>query len=402
MKLTIPANWQDDFFDAVDLSAVHEVYGKLPGDFVGGGRASVIFHDLPLSVFREHVAEFRRRGLAFNYLLNATCLDNLELTRKGNKRIRQLLDMVSEAGASGVTVALPHLIPMIRKSYPDLEIAVSTNNMVDNLERVRYWCEFGVDKITLSYTDVNRNFRELARIVRHADCQVQLICNLICRRHCPFQALHANFHSHASQTEHVNDRFPIDYYCMFCLSRIFSDPYEVLKAPWIRPEDLHHYEAVGIEHFKLTERGMNTPDLARVVSAYTARRYEGNFLDLIPSMSKYQYITEPRTGHLLKYFKGIGRMKVLPLVNTLRSLLSMRDQEEFFHNFGIRVDNRKLDGFLDFFLEMRCSDTVCEECGYCDRWARDAVELCEDPEDRERALATIRSILDNMTSGAMY
>lgn len=402
MKLTIPANWQEDFFDKIDFSAVHEVYGKLPGDYIGGGRASVIFNDVPLSTFKNHVLKVREKGISFNYLLNATCLDNLEFTRKGNNQIRKLLDLVCNAGADTVTLALPQLVKMVKKTYPHLKISISTNNMVDNLERVKYWEEFGIDKITLSYSDVNRDFKELKRIVRYRKCDVQLICNLFCRRHCPFQQLHANFHSHASQTSHVNKRFPIDYYCIFCIARIFTDPIEIIRSNWIRPEDLSLYEEIGIDQFKLTERGMNTTDLARIVSAYTRRSYDGNLLDLIPSMSKYKYITEPKAGHFLKYFSSLAKMKQKTLFGAVKSLLDMKQLKEFYNNFGISIDNKKLDGFLKYFVENRCSDSYCEECRYCDRWSEKAVEVSKDPDDRDKALKYINQLLDDLTSGILY
>ncbi len=402
MKLTIPANWQDDFFDKIDFSKVVEIYGKLPGDFIGGGRASVIFNDVSNSRFKEHVLEIKNKGLSFNYLLNATCLDNLEFTRKGNRKIRKLLDVICNAGADYVTVALPQLIPMIKDKYPELKISVSTNNMVNNLERVRYWEEFGVDKITLSYTDVNRNFKELKRIVKYKKCEVQLICNLVCRRHCPFQQLHSNFHSHASQTSHVNKRLPIDYYCIFCIARIFTNPDEIIRSGWIRPEDLHIYEDIGIDNFKLTERGLNTNDLSKIVKAYSERSYEGNFLDLFPSMSKYKYISTPRKWHFLKYFLKVTKVKVSTVRKLLKNMLDMRDLRDFYNNFGIYIDNKKLDGFIDYFVNNSCSNTVCEECKYCDEWSEKAICVLNNELDRQKAIKNINNILDILTTSALY
>ncbi|MCK5686253.1 U32 family peptidase [bacterium] len=402
MKLTIPANWQEDFFDKIDFSKVHEVYGKLPGDFVGGGRASVIFNKVPLSTFKNHVLKIKEMGISFNYLLNATCLDNLEFTRNGNKQIRKLMDMICNAGVDTITLALPQLVKMIKKAYPHLKVSISTNNMVDNIERVRYWEEFGIDKITLSYTDVTRNFKELKRIVKYKKCDVQLICNLMCRRHCPFQQLHSNFHSHASQTSHVNKRLPIDYYCIFCIARIFTDPIEIIRSNWIRPEDLHIYEEIGIDQFKLTERGLNTPDLAKIVSAYTNRSYDGNLFDLIPSMSKYKYITDPKPAHFLKYFSSLTKLKQSTLFKTIKTLLNMRELKDFYSNFGVSIDNKKLDGFLEYFKENPCSNTICEECKYCDKWAEKAVTVCDNADDRIKALKHINTILDDLTSGIMY
>ena len=96
--LSIPTNWAEDFFEQVELSAIGEIYGKLPHDAVGGGRADVMFLSLPRRAAARHIAAVRRRGIRFNYLLNATCLDNREFNRAGRNRIRRLLDSLAETG----------------------------------------------------------------------------------------------------------------------------------------------------------------------------------------------------------------------------------------------------------------------------------------------------------------
>ena len=51
----------------------------------------------------------------------------------------------------------------------------------------------------------------------------------------------------------------------------------ILRASWVRPEDLHHYEGL-IPIVKLATRMHANPRL--VLHAYTGRRYRGNLLDL--------------------------------------------------------------------------------------------------------------------------
>lgn len=169
----------------MELSSVTEIYGKLPSDFIGGGRASVLLKKLPLARFKEHIREISKRGIIFNYLLNAACLCNKEFSIKEHKEICKLLDLISEHEIPMVTVGLPQIVMLIKSKYPCLKISVSTNCMVDNLERVKYWEEHGADQITISYTDLNRDFKELDRMTKHAKCELQTICNFICRKHCP-------------------------------------------------------------------------------------------------------------------------------------------------------------------------------------------------------------------------
>lgn len=405
MTLSIPANWADDFFDAIDFGAVGEVYGKLAADPVGGGRASVVFPGVSRRRVEAHIREVRRRGLRFNYLLNATCLGNAELSRRGQRRIRALLDWIGETGADTVTVALPQLASLVRRHYPSLRLAVSTNVMADNLDRVRFWEGLGAQQITLSYTDVNRDFAELRHLAAHARCELQLIVNLICRRHCPVQALHANFHSHASQSGAGPWRgrtLPLDVHCLRCAAHSFTDPTEVIRSHWIRPEDLARYEAAGIARFKLVERGMNTADLSRIVAAYTARRYDGNLMDLIPTMSKYRYLATPGRMHFLRHFLGAGGARPLRLLQLARRMEALRARPDYFTAFGLYVDNRMLDGFLDRFERRDCRQTLCEACGYCAQWARRAVRPLGDPADREAAGRVLAGVVDEAETGGLF
>lgn len=398
MKLSIPTNFDDDFFDRVDLSAVAEIFGKLDHDAVGGGRSSSVFHRLPRRRFQAHVREITRRGIAFNYLLNATCMNNREMTRKGHREIRKLLDFIQESGCAMVTVGLPQLIELIKAKYPALKVSVTTNVMADCLERVRYWEELGADQITVSYADLNRNFKELRRIMRYAKIEVQTIANLVCRRHCPYQTLHGNYHSHASQTGNT-EGYAMDYYCNTCIARFFTDTTDIIKSGWIRPEDLHYYEALGMRKIKLVERGITTEALARIVKAYTEQRYDGNFFDLLPSMSKYKVIVKSGPLHALRHFVKPGKVNLRRLWPLVAELERLKDYPEYYTAMGVYMDNRTLDGFLDRFLEKSCGDTVCEECNYCAAWAKKAITRSSPPPGFNPPEETMRKITTGFATG---
>ena len=401
MRLTIPTNFDSDFFDKIDFSNVTEVYGKMPADAVGGGRASVNFFDLSRSKFVDHVKEVRSKKISFNYLLNATCMNNWEFTRQGHRQIRKLLDFVSDIGVDIVTVALPQLVELIRKHYPHFRISISTNVMVNNMERVRSWEDLGIDQITLSYSDVNRDFGELKRILKYAKCEVQTICNLICRKSCPYQTLHGNYHSHASQ-KYNKDGFAIDYYCYTCIFRFFTNPVEIMRSGWIRPEDLHYYESIGLDKFKLVERGITTDHLARIVSAYTNRKYDGNFMDLLPTMSKYKTMDNMKLGHGIKHFLKPHKVNMRAMMRILKDLNAIKENRDFYNNIGIYMDNKSLDGFLDRFARKSCRDTFCDECSYCAKWAQKSIVKREFDGKAEKPEQLIKKLTSSFATGEVF
>ena len=402
--LTIPINWEDEYFEKIDFSSVDEVYGKLPVDFIGGGRPSVVFFNLPKRQFIRYLAEVKKRNLRFNYLLNSSCLDNKEFTKNGYREIRKLLDFLSENNIDIVTVILPQLASIIRKYYPQLKISVSTNALVDNFEKVKYWeDEFNVDQITLCHTSVNRNFHELKRIVKYkTHCDIQLICNLFCKQGCAIQGLHGNFQSHASQSTHCNSKFPIDYYCIYCSAKVFLDPSEIMKAGWIRPEDISIYENIGIHKFKLAERGIFTDSLAKIVKAYSERKYEGNFIDLVPSDSKYKYISSRKIGHLAKYFFKPSKVNISKLITIINKLMSLQKNTAYSKSLGFYMDNQKLDGFLDHFIKTACNNHSCNECQYCHKWANNIIQTIPLEDGCSEPKKIFEDILDDLVSEDLY
>jgi collagenase-like PrtC family protease len=401
-EFTLPLNWQDDYFTRLDFTGVAEVYGKLREDFAGGGKSSMAQPEPTRAEVARTVREAHRRGLEFNYLLNTTCIANLELTRAGYGRIRSLLDWLDDIGVDTVTVALPFLAEVLRMHYPRLRISVSTQAGVDSLEKVRAWTDLGAESITLSHVAMNRNFRELARITRHGGCAVQLIVNMMCRRACPFVTLHGNFNAHASQGWSRTNRFNIDYYFVACLARAFSDPVAVIKGNWIRPEDLPRFEALGVRRFKIVERGLTTDALVVIKDAYARGRHEGNFIDLIPTMSKYVFMERANFARTVRELLRLDLVNVLRMRTAIATWKRLRDSPAYFRNLDLHVDNRALDGAMERFEAIDCASTRCEDCGHCERLARDAVRVVASAEEYAQHRQELATLLERLVSGHYF
>jgi len=125
MELTVPTNWDDQLITRVKDAPVKEFFGKLPSDYFGGGRPSLYIPSVRKKVVGRHIDLIHRHGRTFNYLLNASCLDNAEFTRKGRARMHAFLDWLVGNGIDGVTVSVPFLVHWIKRHYPKLRIRVS-------------------------------------------------------------------------------------------------------------------------------------------------------------------------------------------------------------------------------------------------------------------------------------
>ncbi len=403
MRISLATNFQDDLIDRVAPFPVRELFGKLTSDVAGGGRASLQLPGVGRSAVRRHVEAARRKGIGFNYLLNAACLDNIEFTRRGQKALRKLLDWIAGIGVESVTVASPFLLRIIKSCYPSLRVRISVFAGVDHVRKARMWEDMGADCVMLDSLLVNREFELLKAIRKAVKCELQLMLNNSCMQSCAMSPYHMNTLAHASQAGHHTRGFFIDWCFLQCTAMKLENPVHYVRNEWIRPEDVHHYEAIGYDSFKITERGAPTDVLVKRVEAYANRRFEGNLLDLVQAYGFKEVRGDSAGKGFWWKFKHLFR----PFTVSLSRLWNVKKLAEARGMLGggdgpppVVVDNRALDGFIDRFLTKGCKDVDCDACRHCHRWADRAVSV--DPAFRDRCMALYRTVFSDMESGRMW
>ena len=161
-----------------------------------------------------------------------------------------------------------------------------------------------------------------------------------------------------------------------------------MKSPWIRPEDIRHYEAVGYEHFKITERFKRTPLLLEHVKAYENRHYDGNLLDLF---------TLPRKGAFtpihLEYFIKPEHVNIMK-ISELEKVFDLEVREL------IQLDNKKLDGFIERFMKMDCNQTTCSNCRYCENLFEKVAVV--NSEGVKMAAQRVKDFSEKLLSGEIF
>lgn len=400
-RFSVATNFDDQLPGRLKPYGATELYGKLPRDSVGGGRASYMLSPTSRQKVESHVREARRQGLAFDYLLNPACMGNNEFTTSFQRDLRRLLDWISEIGVEWVTVSVPLLAEVVKARYPHLKIKVGVYAQVYSPTRARFWEDLGADCIAIEPHITNRDFPRLRAIREAVKCDLQLLTNNTCLKECPIASYHMVGLSHGSQ---AHGRFMIDYCMLKCSIAKLRDPVNYLISPWIRPEDLHLYEAIGYSSFKVLERDAPTDALVARARAYYERRFEGNLIHLIQPYGYKQQrsASQPRRAKYWDFLTFVRPWKANPMrmlqwreFAKMRGMIYQSSQED-----PIRIDNRALDGFVEGLMGRDCGSRDCGDCGHCHRIARDVVKI--DPEYQAKCLELANSLMDDMRTGKMW
>ncbi len=405
MRLSVATNFDPELIPALKPYPVVELFGKLREDVVGGGRASLQLGKVSRKELAAHVRQANEAGIAFNYLLNASCLGNLEITRKGQKKINKLLAWIDEIGCTSVTVATPFMLKLVKTRYPRLKVRISVFGGIDRVRKAQMWDEMGADCIVLDSILVNREFKTLKQIRKSVNCDLELMANNNCLTGCALSPMHMNALAHAGQSGHKNKGFFVDWCFLKCTEMKLKDPVNYIRSEWIRPDDIPVYEEMGYDLFKIAERDLPTEVMVARVKAYSERHYEGNLLDLVQP-----YGFQGIKGGDRYYNKGLGwmlRFIIRPfMANPLRMLPLKRLAElrgmikPIEGKPPVYIDNRALDGFIERFHETGCVDTDCEECRWCHEFADKAVRI--DTENRDQALEAYDELFESMHGGSMW
>ncbi len=384
MKYAVAANWDIELLKRLKGTSVAGLYGQIWNDPLGGGRMSFFIPKVSREQAVSYITEARKMGLGFSYLVNATCFDNMEFTRKGFARIVEHLEWVASTGADTVTVTLPFLVEMVKSRFPELKVAVSSFARIQNAHVARYWEDLGADKLILPEI-IARDFRTLKLIRQSVDCELELIANHLCLYHCPLDLHHRNMVSHGSQEGHPCSGFAADYCKLSCQRMKLVSPVEIIKSRWIRPEDVGAYEEVGMDCLKIVERFRNTDSLMEILNAYEKRSYGGNLARLLSVPQEGSGLTP--NMEMIDRPDLIDPEKLQPILEVLRRPFSDK----------LVIDNSKLEGFLDRFEKVDCLHMDCSRCGYCEEMAKRAVFI--DEAWRREMISAFDRALEMLISG---
>ena len=335
----VPADFKLETIDRYDAlnnqypdSKVSETYGQITiNNPFGSGRPSDLIPKVDMDLLSRYAGYSQKKGIQFNYTLNATCLGNKEFTEEGMTEILSFLRRIYEMGIQSITVAIPSLIELIKMTKYPFDIKASVLCEIINANKAMTHKKLGANRAVL-YEPINRDFDTLKSIRQAFGPGTEVIVNVICHKNCIYRPFHQN------QCSHDNDEMKtsITYYSHRCIMRRVEEASSLLKLAWIRPEDLKYYTGIGIQYFKLQGRHtVYKGDPVKAVECYMKEDYSGNLMELLDLFAPT-------------------------------------------NSFAVYLDNKKLDGFIrPFYKNQNFCKNDCERCGYCQRFIRERIDYEE-------------------------
>jgi collagenase-like PrtC family protease len=257
---------------------ISEIYLSVENSKWGSGRNFV--HDVDFREMARLSAETKKSGVRFSLAFNTVCFGREKFSKKFQDEFVEILSQAQQSGFSAIILSDPYLMEIAKNKAPDLSVIVSVFAEVDSESRLKFYNALGVDRIIIPH-ELNRELEKLAHFANISKCELEVIANLGCSHYCARGDSHSIFTGH--YTGDIRKEIIGDCHTSFCNFYKLNFPWEILSQDWIRPEDLHRYENIGIKYLKIAGRATSTSWIIKVANAYIAQSYDGNLQDLITS-----------------------------------------------------------------------------------------------------------------------
>ena len=263
--------------------AVREVYFPWVDEPSGRPKLGFEEEDDPdelAAALKRDLTRLRNAGVGLDLLLNANCYGAEAMSTALEKRVEGILETLDSWGCMPeiCTVASPFVARTVKALAPDVEVRASVNMRLTTLQAFRYLAPL-FDSYYLG-RDVQRNLETVKRFSDWCHANGKKLCILAnsgCLRNCPWQTYHDNLIAHSDDAMKAGNVRGWNPHLCWTLYKDRKNFAEILKATWVRPEDIHRYDGL-VDVVKLATRQHANPDM--VMSAYERGAFEGNLLDL--------------------------------------------------------------------------------------------------------------------------
>lgn len=288
VRFSVPANFKLKTLE--ELSRINtdnnfiieETYGSLNPSLMYSGRSANVIPKIDFNGLEKFLKISMKYGIGFNYTLNHSCTSNNELFDKERQQIDNYINRLVNIGVQKFTIA-SHTYLSLFYAYKNIDLTISTISQLYEPAGIKLLKNFSNVKRICLPEKMNRDLPLMRKIVElAAPIEICVIVNNMCLLNCPFRNQHYNYYSH-------NHPEGTDPNIVACSAIRINDPVNLLKSPWIRPEDIKTYVSSGISLFKVAGRGMQNADYPRMLKFYKAESFNGNLIHLFRAFSPNEY-----------------------------------------------------------------------------------------------------------------
>jgi len=290
--------WTDSYLDKViDLNNQHagsvrvaSLFGSI-GSLTPTARSVDRLPHRDWPFIEKYVKKARDNNIHIRYTLNQSCIGSLQdFASYWYKELYFTTQKLHEAGVDEWTVASPLIVSLLHKTFPDDFIEVSTIAEITTPEEMAHWMEIGARGVNLS-TSINRDPLRITAIVK-TGTKVAILANEACLYRCPFRRECYNLSSHNSMRgEMFFDFYPFRW----CNMARIKNPVEWVKSRIVLPQWMNLYQRhTNVRWFKIAYRTHPEEVALPILTAYMEQHYDGNLLDLWPTISHLGSTQEPK------------------------------------------------------------------------------------------------------------
>jgi hypothetical protein len=266
------------------LAHVGEVYFSWAGQASGRPPLGHALEEDPgevCQVLEEELRALSGMGVKLDLLFNANCYGERAVSVSLENEVRGTIDHLGALGCCPeiVTTTSPMIARTVKKYYSGIEVRASVNMRIGTTQAMGYVADL-FDSFYLQ-RDLQRNSDYVKKVRAWCDRHNKRLCLLAnsgCLRFCPGQTFHDNLIAHCAEAENRANLPDWNPHVCWNLYRNPENVVEILKATWIRPEDLHRYEGL-VDTVKLATRQHANPRM--VIGAYAEGLFGGNLPDLL-------------------------------------------------------------------------------------------------------------------------
>lgn len=296
--------WTNAFLDKViELNSTHEnvkvtsLFGSL-ARFTPSARPADRLPDRDELFIESYIKHAQSNGISIRWTLNQSCIGSTQTFKDvWGYGLSENLHTLHELGVHEWTITSPLLIELVRKEFPCDYIEVSTIANIRTIEHAERLRSIGADGFNLSIM-INRNLPKLKHFTSYfGNDNITLLANEACLLECPWRQECYNCSSHNSlRSEKLFKHYPFSR----CQSERMNNPAEWIKSRMILPQWMREYNSLtatntsrGLKKFKVAFRTHPEEVAVPILSMYMDEFYDGNLLNLWPTISKLAKSEEP-------------------------------------------------------------------------------------------------------------